>query len=335
LLANYADKTLVRNDTAFMFGNSLGFAFTPATRHVELTLNGQYQGVYQLVEHIRIGKSRVNIHEMKVTDTDDNKITGGYLMEIDFRMQKDFCRDPQNYYYEFCKNGVNTDREKTFCVDSSYGMDPFCLDNPEDLLDPAWSAQRNYIENYIHSTEAALFGSNFADEELGYAAWLDVNSTIDYYLLNELFHNPDGGKASAYLNKPRGEKLFFGPIWDFDLALGNAGYDGYGDTEGWKLRGTPWFGRLFDDPAFDAKVKARWKALKEEGRIELIFQYAEARAVWLDKAQTRNFTKWPIFSWREWYTRVLMPDYESEVKEMIRWQRKRMEWIDEQFSKPN
>src|SRR5690606_15637199 len=121
-------------------------------RHVELTFNGEYQGAYQLVEHIRVDNDRVDIEELEATDSDPDVITGGYLMEIDFRMNRDFCT-PENSYASFCQNGVNMDRLETFCVDSTQGMAPFCLDTPEDLLDDEWFAQRQYIEQYIADTE--------------------------------------------------------------------------------------------------------------------------------------------------------------------------------------
>ena len=89
-------------------------------------------------------------------------------MEVDFRMHKDYCKGDAGNYETFCINGVNMDREATFCVDSTHDMNPFCVDTPETLLDPAWTAQRNYIEQYITDTEAALFGDNFADPDTGY-----------------------------------------------------------------------------------------------------------------------------------------------------------------------
>ena len=330
LLANYADKTLIRNDITFMFSRSIGMEYTTRAQHIELNLNGVYQGVYQLVEHIRVDDDRVNIPELEVTDTDAENVSGGYLMEIDFRMSEDYCIG--NTWEPYCVNDVNTQRDIDFCIDSNHGMDPFCIDTPDTLHDPEWSVQRNYIENYIAETETALFGENFSDPETGYAAFLDVDSTIDYYLINELFKNVDGASASVYLYKKRNGKLFFGPVWDFDLALGNAGYNDVDKTYGWHIRKASWFSRLFEDPAFEAKTKARWQELKAEGKLELIFLYAEARATWLDKAQERNFNLWQIFDWETWYTRIIMGSYDLELEEMIRWQRERYEWMDEQLS---
>ena len=331
LLANYADKTLVRNDTAFMFSKRLGMEYTPDAKHVEVKLNGSYNGVYQLVEHIRVANNRVNIPELKVTDTTSEKISGGYLMEVDFRHHVDFCKNI-TYSSPECVGTVNIARDVDYCMDSTHRMNPFCVDTPETLHDNAWLPMRNYITQYFTDTEAALFGSNFADPTTGYAAYIDVDSAVNYYIINELFKNVDGAVASFYLYKKRDGKLFFGPIWDFDLALGNAGYDDVDKTYGWHIRKATWFARLFEDPAFVAKVKTRWQTIKEEGDLELIFQYAQARAIWLNKAQERNFERWPIFNWTEWYTRVIMGSYDAEVNEMIRWQRARATWMDTQLS---
>lgn len=334
LLANYADKTLMRNDIAFMFSRSLGMEYTVRNHYVELNLNGKYQGVYQLIEHIRVAKDRVNIPELKVADVDAEKISGGYLLEVDFRMHKDFCKN--NPWESFCSNGVNLDRQKTFCIDSNHNMNPFCLDTPETLLEPAWVAQRDYIAKYIADTETALFADNFTDPALGYAAYIDVDSAINYFLINELFKNPDGAVASFYLYKKRNGKLFFGPIWDFDLAFGNAGYDDVDKTYGWHIRNASWFDRLFQDPAFKAKVNARWNTLKTEGKLDYIFQYAEARATWLDKQQKKNYTIWSVTDFADWIRHGShggTGSYDAEAKEMIRWQRERYKWIDSELNK--
>lgn len=334
LLANYADKTLMRNDIAFMFSRSLGMEYTVRNQYVEVTLNGKNEGVYQLVEHIRVAKDRVNIPELKVADTDAQKISGGYLIEVDFRMHQNYCIG--NTWESFCVNGVNMDRAATFCVDSTRGMNPFCIDTPETLLEANWSAQRDYISKYITDTETALFSDNFTDPQLGYAAYIDVDSAINYFLINELFKNPDGAVASFYLYKKRDGKLFFGPVWDFDLAFGNAGYDDVDKTYGWHVRSASWFDRLFQDPAFKAQVKARWNNLKAEGKLDYIFLYADARATWLDKQQKKNYLLWSITDFADWIRHGShggTGSYEAEVEEMIRWQRERYKWIDIELNK--
>lgn len=331
LLANYADKTLVRNDTTFMFSRRLGMEYTPRAHYVELNVNGIYQGVYQLSEHIRVDKDRVNIDEMKVTDTDADKITGGYLMEVDFRLNKNYCIG--NTWDPVCVNGVNTQRDIDFCIDSQNGMQPACLASPETLHDAAWSAQRDYIVKYYRDMEAALFGSNFTDPTTGYAAYIDVDSVVNYYLINEVLKNVDGAEASFFLYKKRGGKLFFGPVWDFDLALGNAGYNQANIASGWYIRNYPWFKRMFEDPAFAAKVKARWKVLKEDGTIDQIAQYAEARATWLDAQQKKNYQLWSVNDFAEWILHPPLGSYELEVQALINWQKARITWMDTEFSK--
>ncbi|GGY65077.1 hypothetical protein GCM10011613_06140 [Cellvibrio zantedeschiae] len=334
LLANYADKTLLRNDVVFMFGRALGMEYTPRAQYVELNLNGAYQGVYQLTEHIRVDKDRVNIDEMKVTDTDAEKITGGYLMEVDFRHAKNYCIGVT--WETFCVNNVNTSRDVDYCIDSKHGMQPACLASPETLHDPAWAAQRQYIDKYYADMEAALFSDNFTDPTTGYAAYLDVDSVISYYIANELFKNVDGAESSFYIYKKRGGKFFFGPLWDFDLASGNAGYNDADKSYGWYIRAYPWFAQLFKDPAFQAKVKTRWNTLKAEGKLEYISQYAEARAIWLDKQQKKNYQLWSITDFAPWILHGGhggTGSYEAEVKEMVRWQKERIDWLDKEINK--
>jgi len=157
LLANYSDKTLLRNDVAFEFSRVLGMEWTPRSRFVDLELNGSYQGIYQLVEHVRIAPDRVNIPEMKVADTSATNITGGYLIEVDERRGEDFC------------------------FNSTMTPMIFCLSNPETLNDPASAKQRAYITSYIARIDSVLFSPQFADPQTGYAAYIDVESAISLH----------------------------------------------------------------------------------------------------------------------------------------------------------
>lgn len=308
LLANYSDKTLMRNDVAFELSRMLGMEYTTRCVFTEVFLNGAYQGVYQLTEHIRIGKDRVNIPELKISDTDPDKITGGYLIEVDARRGEDFCFD-----------GSKTDMV-------------FCLSNPETLLEAGWETRKDYVVNYINQTLDLLFSEAFADPDTGFSAYVDTDSAVSYYLINELFRNIDGAWSSFYMYKKRNGKLILGPVWDFDLAIGNINYGDADKTEGWHTREAAFFGRMFEDPAFEHKVKARWKQMKDEGMLTALFAYIDTRALFLKDAQANNFKRWPILSEYVWPNRVVTGSYQGEVDAMKEWLSLRIAWMDERLS---
>ncbi len=308
LLANYADKTMLRNDIAFEISRVLGMAYTPRSRFVDVTLNGAYAGVYQLTESIRVGPDRVDIPALDETDTSADVITGGYLLEVDQRRGEDFCFDSK----------------RTDMV--------FCAADPEELLDAARQPQRDYIVGYIDALDAALFGPDFRDPAKGYAAYLDVDSAVAYFLIQELVKNVDGNlRFSTYLYKKRDGKLFFGPVWDFDRSLGNVNYAGADRTDGWRTRPTPWYTRLFQDPAFAAKVRARWAQMKADGELDAILAYIDERAFYLSEAQKANFVRWPILDQELDITRVIPGSYEGEIAVMKEWLQARIAWMDTQL----
>jgi hypothetical protein len=310
LLANYADKTLLRNDITFDLGRRMAFAYTPRSEYVHVVLNGSYEGLYQLAEQVRLGPDRVNIPELEAGDTSAATITGGYLLEVD------------------------ETRGDVFCFDGTRSTMVFCARNPETLLEPGWEKQRAYITGYIRQVEEVLFGPTFTDVTAGYPSVIDVASAVDYYLVNEIVRNVDGNlRRSTYLHKPRGGKLTFGPIWDFDLAMGNANYDGADRTEGWHLRSTAWYGRLFQDPAFANRVKGRWQELRGSGTLTEWQRHILARWDYLIVAQQQNFQRWPILGTWVWPNRVVMGSYDGEVAAMRAWLDARIRWMDGELSR--
>lgn len=305
LLANYSDKTLLRNELTFALSRMMGMAWTPRSAFVDLTLNGEYLGIYQLAEHVRIAPERVNITSMKVTDTSATAVTGGYLIEVDER------------------------RGETFCFNSTITAMVFCLAEPETLLDPGWERQRAYITGYVAQADSALFGARFADPEVGYAKYIDVASAIDYNIIQEVVKNVDGDlRFSSFLHKPRGGKLVFGPVWDFDLALSNANYYGADQTSGWYSRHAAWYTRLFQDPAFRRRFAARWSELQAAGTLDSLQKLVVARASHLSVVQQRNFVRWPILKTWVWPNTAVMGSYEGEVFLVDLWLRERLAWMN-------
>ncbi len=237
LLANYFDPSQVRTATAEAISKATDLAWTPSYEHVEVILNGVYQGVYQLAETVKVASNRVDIEEMEDTDNAEPEITGGYLLEIDARLEEN--NEP----------GWRTTRNV-----------PVVVKDPE----PYTTAQRNYIRTHVQTFEDVLYSSTFTDPVNGYRKYLDVESFIDHYLVQEITRNGDSSWSSTYFYKQRGDdKLYFGPMWDFDRSMGSPVTPKPQPPEGWYARGNgAWTRRLFQDPAFAAQVDARFRELE-------------------------------------------------------------------------
>lgn len=236
LLANFLDKSQIRNATAFQFGSKTSLAWTPKSKFVELVLNGKYVGLYQLVEQIRIDKNRINIDALADTDITGDALTGGYHIERDAHW--------------------NAAIEPGF---TSSKAQPFTLKDPEEPT----VEQLAYIKGYVNQTEAAIFGANFKDPGTGYASYLDVPSFIDWFLVHEFLRVNDAWYSSTNMFKPRLGKLFAGPLWDFDYSMGSPSPSySMPPTGAWVPTRSIWFKRMLEDPAFKAAVGARWAQLR-------------------------------------------------------------------------
>jgi hypothetical protein len=312
LLANYDDKSLLRDLVAFEVGMRLGMAWTPNSRFVELYFNGQYEGNYQLTEEIEIDKNRVNIPEMATTDISGTALTGGYLLEVDDR------DDPDDILFTTSRGNI------------------FDLHDP----DPAAPQQLAYIQNYVQETEDAVYSPDFADPTTGYAQYLDIDSYINWYLVNELFKNNDAVFwSSCWLYKDRSGKIFMGPVWDFDTGAGNINYNGNNDPTGWWLRSNPlptaqWTERLFDDPAFAAAVAARWNEIKAS-QLDTLSTYIDENAAALDQSERNNFQRWPILSTYVVPNAEVAGSYQGEVNYLKSWLTQRIAWMDSQLDPHN
>ena len=303
LLANHSDKTLLRNALALDLGTRMGFPWTPRSAFVEVYLNDRYDGVYQLVENIRVASDRVNIDELEETDVAADIITGGYLLEVDFR-------------------------EDGHTIHSAIDDLPIVFQSPEEP-EPA---QEDYIEGYINQFEAVLHSSTFADPTTGYAAFIDVDSFVRWYLVNEVFRNVDANmRSSCWMYKPRGGKLFMGPLWDFDLAAGNANYANAFRTEGWHIRTAPWFSRLFEDPAFAARVRLVWNEIKID-ELPAMFEAIATRSASLQQPQLNNFERWPILEMYVWPNYAIPGSYAGEIDYLRSWLTARVAWMDAQLN---
>jgi hypothetical protein len=209
----------------------------------------------------------------------------------------------------------------------------------EDIVEE----QKQYIQDFMKDFEDALAGNDFKDPELGYAKYIDVESFVDYYLINELTKNVDAYRLSTFLHKQRdsdGGKLRMGPIWDFNLGFGNVDYCIMGNPEGfvtsfnsicpddfWQI--PFWWAKFFQDPAFVEKVNTRWQELRAGpfGTNEIL-EYVDSLVIVLDDAQERNFVRWPVLGEYVWPNFYVGNTYEQEVTWLKNWITQRLDWLD-------
>lgn len=307
LLANYADKTLMRGDVAFELSRRLNMAWTPRMRHVELYLNGEHMGNYQLGEHVKVAPNRVAITPMLATDIAQPAVSGGYMVEAD--------------YAEYLEPGdivAQLSSEQLFNIKAP---------------DPIAQTQFNYIAGFLQTVETMLLSNHF-DPKSGYPALIDVDSFIDWWLVEELVKNVDGPfRSSVYLHKDRGAKLKMGPLWDFDLSLGNVDFNDAADPKGWRIRKeAEWISHLFQDPAFRAKAYQRWRTVKK-AHIDTLDDYIDDTARMLDASQRENFKRWDILGTYVWPNNVVTGSYAGEVKYLKKWLNERIKWMDAQMKK--
>lgn len=232
LLANYMDRTMLRNYMAFTAGSLTSLVWTPRCQFAEVILNGKHLGNYLITEQIKDDSNRVNVNE-----------DGDYLLELDF-------------HYD---NIVQWTSAWGSSAEMGHKI-PFGIKYPED--DKISIAQIDWIKAYIDTVGRVLYSPTFLDAESGYKQYIDLQSFVDYWLIYELCINHElANPGSVYMWKNRNSKLHAGPLWDFDY--GTFSYFFSPDAEG-KLFMTEaiWYEQLTKDPEFRALAKQRWKALK-------------------------------------------------------------------------
>ena len=291
-LAEYADKTMLRNKIAYEMGYISNLDWTPQARFAEVFINGEYNGTYNVTQKVEESNNRVALGDT------------GYLLELDQLERLDF----DDVYFE------------------STATDKFIVNIKEPSLEYD-SEQYSYIVNLIGDFESALFGANFTSESNGYRQYIDIDSFVDWFLISEITKNVDSMFfSSIYLNVIPGEQIKMGPLWDFDLAFGNVDYADSRYPEGWWVKYNPWYERLFQDPYFVAKVKERFEYFNNNQ--DLIINKIDSYSEQLKWAQEENDDKWQTMGVFVWPNPVVFDTYQEEVDNMKSWYSTRMSWLE-------
>lgn len=309
LLANYSDKSLQRNLTAFEISRITEMNWTPKSISVEFYLNGSYQGVYTLTEQVKVSSERVDIDLVEDTDNSGEALTGGYFIELDFHFDEG--------------ERFKTDLKQL----------PLMFKDPDEPT----RQQLAYVKNFFNSAEKVLYSDDFTNPETGYTRYIDMESFVKYFIVQELTKNCDGNmRGSCYLSLPRNGKITQPTVWDFDIAFGNANHivdEGATSRgwDGWYIKTcSPWFDQFFKDPAFVSALKTKWNALKPQ--LDKLPQFIDKNTELLQNAQKRNFNKWNIHE-IEWPNYTDRGSYEGEISFLKEFVVKRLEWLDREINR--
>ena len=320
----FSDKTLMRNALAYHFANQL-MDYAPRTVFCEVILQNQYQGVYILTEKIKRDNDRVDINRLTPEDNSGDALTGGFILKIDKSDGGGSDGFPSKISAlpgQFKEIGIQYHYPKPFEITS---------------------VQKNYIQNYFHKFESTLNGEDWLDPMEGYKKYVDINTFVDYQIINELSKNVDGYRISTIFHKDRDSidgRFKMGPVWDYNLGFGNADYCTQGNPEGWVTSFNTicpndfwvipfWWKKMGQDLDYQNALKDRWTDLRAN-------EFSDERVLWtvdsmrqiIGSAADRNFSLYPILGEYIWPNYFVGDTYEAEIDHLKDWLLQRMEWMD-------
>ena len=324
LLAPYSDKTLLRDVFGFALARKFdAMAYTPRTQMVELLINGEYKGVYVWTEKIKVDPHRVNI-----ADSEKAPERNSFMLKLD--KGAGFIANEYWMSQVLPSNALNNQRIRFL----------YHFPKPEKIT----PTQSLYMQNWMRAFEDTLRSPGFNARNGGYRRLMDTPSFIDYMLLTELCRNVDGYRISSFFYKDEDSKdprLHAGPVWDFNIAFGNADFCNAALTEGWakdfnKVCGKDywlvpfWWDRLWEDPAFRKEAADRWQNLRKNALSDSeIAKLVEELAVPISGGPAqRNFERWKIQGVKVWPNAYVGKTWEEEVIYLKEWTLARAKWMD-------
>jgi len=325
LLANYNDKVFMRNVLAFKLFNEMGH-YASRTRFAEVMVNGQYNGIYIFGEKIKRDNGRVDIAKLTPDENSGEPLTGGYIFKIDYW-------DETNSWTSVFHPIGHPDFDVHYVYE---------YPKPEEISEQ----QHEYIKSYVTAYESALYNP-FHDSIAGYYPYMNTQSFIDYFIVNEVARNNDGFKKSFFFHKNRdgiNRRINCGPVWDFDWAWKNideCSIFANTDGSGWAYQvndcypdvSSPgWHIRLLQDTLFADELHCRYELFRNDIlNLDSLFDWIDNNASYLWQAQQRHYTRWPILGLNVG-TPVIPPiptTFQGEIDDFKHWILLRISWLDE------
>ena len=326
----YSDKSLMRNAFAYILAGKL-MEYAPRVRFIELIINNDYKGVYLLTEKIKRDRNRVNIDNLNADETEGDALTGGYIFKLDKIDQGEFDASIASQYDPY----PGSWQEIRYII-----HDP----KPEDLQ----IEQYAYLQSTIETFENTFFEDDISDPVIGYPSKIDVQSFVDYFLINELCKNQDAYRLSTYFFKDRDSinpLIKIGPVWDYNISMGNVNYCVGSTFEGWvypyftycpdDFWQVPFYWQvLLEDLSFRKAVRERWIALRlsELSNASVLGIIDSLESTLAGGPAIRNFLRWSILDKWVWPNDFVGGNYQSELHFLKSWLANRLSWMDAQIN---
>lgn len=264
LNAPFLDRSLVRNRIIFDVSREL-LSWAPDTRYCEVFLNEEYQGLYLMIEPVTNEEARLNL-------TDYGLVSG----QTAYVLKRDRDDTEENVLTTYGTRNGKTSNQLSISFPT-----------PSRLTE----TQYQWIERDISQIEEVLYSDLFDHPDYGYAAYIDVASFVDYYIINEFTLTTDAGYLSTYMYKDITGKLKT-TVWDFNNSFNNYPWE-VKSNEMFYTSQSNWYNRLFQDRKFTDTVVARYRELRkgvlsEENQLALV----DENVAYLGKAIDRNFEIW-------------------------------------------
>ncbi len=304
-IANYADKSMLRGATAFHLSQWIGLEFSPATAFADVYLNDEYIGNYHITDHMEIAPDRVPVETQDATTSDN--ITGGYFLEVD-----GWASSEPHYF--------NTNKDM-----------PVTIHYPENIS----AKQTRYIKGIVQGFENKLFSTSFDDPQNGYRSVVDTTSLIKWYVAIELVGNPDAFWSTFFYKKRDNTHLFWGPMWDYDIAFNND--NRLGDATQKVMRDDAhnpktWIQQLWKDKWFRHAANICLKQWIADGVETELCNYIDSMALVLDASQAKNYERWNVLSTRVYREVNLYSTYQEYVDYLKSYIHQRIIFLNDNFS---
>ncbi len=344
------DPTLMHHYIGYEMYRSMG-RYASRSKFVEVEINQNYMGTYVFMEKLKRDNDRIDIAKMTAADNELPNVTGGYILKIDKTSGGDVApNEPLAYYYDNWADDARYSEAISFR--SNYDIYGNILNTP--AFDPPYhsgqfletyflyeypksdeitTAQKQYIQTFIHDFETALLQDDFTSDQRSYTQFIDLDSFVDFFIINEITGNIDGYRISTYLHKDRDTKLKMGPIWDLNIGYNRqnrvpftdwiANYNNYVDRDAWMV--PFWWPRLLQDPVFQQRLKLRWQALRSNQlSTSTVLGLVQSTADYLvdNGAIERNYERW----------NGIAVDYNQSIEELKNYLDNRLSWMDQQIN---